>query len=137
MAITTQLVGKLGGGLSWTKVTGERKTIAWNAADKDLVLTSATLGIGKQYLLAMKYTYVSGNPADCYFSLGERKAGQTYNIWEMNGPTGITAGTRQYPLMIAMPFTSSGVAGVRFSPAYQSGTHVVSADLYYAELPTL
>lgn len=135
MAITTQLVGKLGGGLSWTKITGTQKSIAWNATD--LVLTSATLGTGKSYLLAMKYTYVSGNPADCYFSLGERKAGQTYNNWVMNGPTGVTAGTRQYPLMVASPLTSSGVAEVRFSPAYQSGTHVVSADLYYTELPTV
>lgn len=135
MAITTQLVGKLGGGLSWTKVTGTQKSLAWNAPD--LVVTSATLGTGKTYLVAMKYTYVSGSPSGCYFSLGERAAGQTYNNWVMNGPADVTAGTRQYPLMVARPFTSSGIVEIKLSPTYQSGTHVVSADLYYTELPTL
>lgn len=135
MAITTQLVGKLGGGLSWTKVAGTQKSFTWNATD--LVVTSATLGTGKTYLLAMKYTYVSGSPTDCYFAIGERAAGQTYPDWVMNGPSGITAGTRQYPLMVARPLRSSGIVEIKFSPKYQSGTHVVSVDLYYTELPTL
>lgn len=135
MAITTELIGKLGGGLSWTKVAGSPKTFEWNSADTSL--TVATLGTGKQYLFAMKYTYTSGTPADGYFTIGERKANQTYANWVMNGPSGVTAGTRQYPLMVARPTESSGIVEIKFFPTYQSGTHVVSADLYYTELPTL
>lgn len=137
MAITTQLVGKLGGGLSWTKVTGAQKSIAWNATPADLVVTSATLGTGKNYLFAMKYTYTSGNPTDCYFAISERTAGQMSNYWAMNGPSDVTTGTRQYQLMVARVTGSSGIVEVKFSPKYQSGTHVVSADLYYTELPTV
>lgn len=137
MAITTQLVGKLGGGLSWTKVTGAQKSIAWNATPADQVLTSATLGTGKQYLLAMKYTYISGTPANCNFQIQERGTSAGLSTWAMVGPSNITTGTRQYPLMVSRPFTSSGIAEIRFSPGYQSGTHVLSADLYYAEMPTI
>lgn len=135
MAITTELVGKLGGGLSWTKVTGTQRTLAWN--DQNQVVTSVNLGVGKQYLFAMEYTYVSGTPAGGYFTIGERKAGQTYSYWVTNGSIGITAGTRQYPFMVANPLGSSGIVEIKFSPTYQSGTHVLSADLYYAEMPTL
>lgn len=135
MAITTQLVGKLGGGLSWTKVTGAQKTFAWNSAD--LVVTSATLGTGKSYLLALKYTYISGNPSDCYFFISEPSASGAYPNWTMNGPSDLAVGTRQYQMMAARSFTSSGIAQIVFAPKYQSGTHVVSADLYYAEMPTL
>lgn len=135
MAITTQLVGKLGGGLSWTKVTGAQKSIAYDTNNK--VLASVTLGVGNQYLLAMKYTYVSGNPADCYFQIGELSSRGTFMNWGMTGPGNITAGTRQHPLMVSRPFASTGIAEIWFTPAYQSGTHVLSADLYYAEMPTL
>lgn len=135
MAITTELVGKLGGGLSWTKVAGVQKSIAWNATDQ--VLTSATLGTGKQYLLAMKYTYISGTSADCNFQIQERGTSAGPSAWVMDGPSNITTGTRQYPLMVSRPFISSGIAEIRFAPGYQSGTHVLSADLYYAEMPTI
>ena len=136
MAVTYEYVGKTGGGgLSWTKVTGSQKRVAWNAAD--LTLTSADLGTGKQYLLAMRYTYVSGNPGNCYFRIQELGASAGRVNWAIDGPSSISTGTRQYELMVSRPFTSSGIVNIQFSPGYNSGTHVLSADLYYTEFPTL
>lgn len=137
MAITTQLVGKLGGGLSWTKVAGVQKSIAWNATSADQVLASTTLGAGKRYLLAMKYTYISGNPANCAFEIKERGTSAGSNTWAILGPYSITTGTRQYQLMVSNQLTSASIAEIRFIPGYQSGTHVLSADLYYAEMPAI
>lgn len=137
MAVTTELVGKLGGGLSWTKVAGEQKSVSFNSSAADLVVNSVQLGTDKRYLLAMKYTYTSGNPADCSFQIQELRSGGTSYTWSIMGPYALATGTHEYPVMVSKPFEDTGTVTIKFNPGYNSGTHVLSADLYYTEAPTL
>lgn len=136
MAITTELVGKLGGGLSWTKVAGNQKSVAWNASAADQVMNSVQLETNKRYLLAMKYAYTSGNPANCSFQIQENRPGGTSYTWSIVGPNALAAGTHEYPVMVSKPFEATGTVVIKFNPGYNSGTHVLSADLYYTEAPS-
>lgn len=137
MAVTTELVGKLGGGLSWTKVAGNQKSVAWNDSAADQIINSVQLETNKRYLLAVKYTYTSGNPANCFFQIQELRSGGTSNMWAIAGPKALATGTHEYPMMVSRPFEATGTVAIQFTPGYQSGTHVLSADLYYTEAPTL
>ena len=138
MAITTELVGKLGGGLTWTKVAGAPKTIAWNASEEECTLTTVQLDKTKKYLLACKYNYTSGTPASTYLSFFEDPAPGGMYPWNLPGVSGfpVKMGSNSYPVVISAPATTTGKVGVMLSPSYNSGTHVLSADLYYAELPS-
>jgi hypothetical protein len=137
MANKTKLVGKQGGGLTWTKVSGSPKTVAWNAPAADQFMNSVQLGTDKRYLLAMKYTYTSGNPANCSFQIQELRSGGTSYTWSITGPYAIATGTHEYPVMVSKPFEDTGTVAIKFNPGYNSGTHVLSAGLYYTEAPTL
>ena len=139
MAITTELVGKLGGGLSWTKVAGEQKTVAWNASsDADRFLTSVVLDKSKTYLFACKYNYTSGTPKSTRLAFVEVNAAGTGVIWVIQGveTCNLNTGANTYPMVISAPATTTGKVAIRLDPSYNSGTHVLSADLYYAELPS-
>lgn len=139
MAITTELVGKLGGGLSWTKVAGEQKTVAWNSSSvADMFLTSVVLDKSKTYLFACKYNYVSGTPLTTKLSFVEVNAAGTGAVWEIQGGQTypVKTGANTYPLVCSLPAVTTGEVAIRLSPSYNSGTHVLSADLYYAELPS-
>lgn len=142
MAITTELVGKLGGGLTWTKVTGSPKTLAWNANYADRLLTSVVLDKSKTYLFACKYNYTSGTPLSTMLSFVEVNAAGTGDIWAINGGSNwgstspVKTGANTYPLVCSLPAVATGKVAIRLDPSYNSGTHVLSADLYYAELPS-
>lgn len=138
MAITTELVGKLGGGLTWTKVTGSPKTVAWNANYADRLLTSVVLDKSKTYLFACKYNYTSGTPKSTRLVFAEVNAAGTDVIWYIPGPTtcDLNTGANTYPMVVSLPATTTGKVAIRLEPSYNSGTHVLSADLYYAELPS-
>lgn len=136
MAVTTELVGKLGGGLTWTKVAGSSKTVAWNASAADRFLTSVVLDKSKTYLFACKYNYTSGTPLSTMLSFVEVNAAGTGYIWAINcGSTSpVKTGANTYPLVGSLPAVTTGKVAIRLDPSYNSGTHVLSADLYYAEL---
>lgn len=136
MAITTELVGKLGGGLTWTKVTGSPKTIAWNAPTKDRLLTSVVLDKSKTYLFACKYNYTSGTPLASKLAFMEVNAAGTEATWAIQGEDDLKTGAHTYQMVISLPATTTGKVAIRLNPSYNSGTHVLSADLYYAELPS-
>lgn len=139
MAITTELVGKLGGGLSWTKVAGEQKTVAWNSSSvADRFLTSVVLDKSKTYLFACKYNYVSGTPLTTKLSFVEVNAAGTGAVWEIQGgsTSPVKTGAHTYPLVCSFPAVTTGKVAISLYPSYNSGTHVLSADLYYAELPS-
>lgn len=139
MAITTQLVGKLGGGLSWTKVTGAQKSIAWNAAFAGSILTTVQLDKTKTYIFACKYNYTSGTPgSSTYLEFVEVGASGSYPEWGVSDDfLSVLPGVNTYPLMVSLPAATTGKVAVRLVPSYQSGTHVLAADLYYAEMPTI
>ena len=136
MAITTELVGKLGGGLSWTKVAGKQKTIAWNAPTKDRLLTSVVLDKSKTYLFACKYNYTSGTTQGTKLAFMEVNAAGTEATWAIQGEDDLKTGAHTYQMVISLPATTTGKVAIRLNPSYNSGTHVLSADLYYAELPS-
>ena len=138
MAITTELVGKLGGGLTWTKVAGSPKTVAWNASYPDRLLTSVVLDKSKTYLFACKYNYTSGTPKSTLLSFVEVNAAGTGDTWVINGGSinPVKTGANTYPLVCSFPAVTTGKVAIRLDPSYNSGTHVLSADLYYAELPS-
>lgn len=136
MAITTQLVGKLGG-LNWNKIPGEQKTIAWDSTGNySKVLTQTSLFLGPRYIFAARYNYVSGTPGNTLLGFGEKKQGSdSYPEWVVNDTvTAIESGERFYEFSVVKKLTSSGIVYVQLLPGYQSGTHVLSADLYYAAL---
>lgn len=137
MAITTELVGKLGGGLSWTKVTGTQKSIAWNATIPETVLTTVQLDKTKTYIFACDYNYTSGTPVfGTYLAFSELSKEGSTTQWVVGDNTlTVLPGANAYPFMAAHPATVTGKVAVRLVPVYQSGTHVLSADLYYAEMP--
>lgn len=139
MAITTQLVGKLGGGLSWTKVTGAQKSIAWNATFADSILTTVQLDKTKTYIFACKYNYTSGTPGSStrleFVEVSEPGSNAKWVV--SDNSISVLPGVNTYPLMVSRPANTTGKVAVKLGPPYQSGTHVLSADLYYAELPTI
>lgn len=139
MAITTELVGKLGGGLSWKKVTGTQKSIAWNAAISGTILTTVQLDKTKTYIFACKYNYTSGTPGSgTSLVFAELDTKGSPMGWEVGDSSlNVLPGANTYPLMVARPATIAGKVAVRLMPVYQSGTHVLSADLYYAEMQTI
>lgn len=138
MAITTELVGKLGGGITWTKVSGSSKTVAWNASYADRLLTSVVLDKSKTYLFACKYNYTSGTPGATTLSFMEINAAGAGDVWAIQGNSAnpVKMGSNTYPLVVSLPAVTTGKVVIRLDPSYNSGTHVLSADLYYAELPS-
>ncbi|WP_147592772.1 hypothetical protein [Corynebacterium provencense] len=136
MATSIEFVGKLGGGLAWNKVSGAQKTINYSDSLDARVLVKTNLTVGKLYILAARYNYISGTPgtnSKLYIGENRNVGSTTTENWSMTGTGPVTQGKHFYEFAIVQKLSGNGEVFVQFSPQYNSGTHTLSADLYYSE----
>ena len=140
MAITTELVGKLGGGLTWENVASfPSKTMEWNSPFANRVIYLAGFPTDTLYVYSVVLNVTQGGEVGTYVAADQTDPSSS--VQSGIGRLGVN-GVGTYKNIVTMPYLSPSdlrLTHIRFAyyPAYNSGTHTLSAKVYRAKFTDL